>query len=243
MKLIVSDLDGTLLLKKEGKLHRLSVLAIERIMNSGAIFCVASGRNYSELKRILKDFDDKIYFIANDGALTVHKEKTIFSYPIEFAKLQLFDKEKSFVAHGKYHSFVKSRSERFIRQIKEQYLGHIVRIETADEIDEPIYKITLYEGKKDFQNLNKVYCDNLMSEYVEIGVNKGKALAELLKILKIKESDTVVAGDGSNDAEMFEMINESYVMASATPRTKKMGKYVVNSINDVVDNIICGVEK
>ena len=240
MKLIVSDLDGTLLLKKEKKLHRLSVSAIERIVNCREVFCVASGRNYSELKRILKNFDGSIYFIANDGALAVHKEETIFSYPINYGKLKLFEKEENFVAHGKYHSFVKSRSERFIRQIKEQYFGHIVRIETALDIDEPIYKVTLYNEKKDFPNLNRVYCDNYMCEYIEKGINKGKALAELIRILKIKEYDAVVIGESSKEAEMFEMIKESYVMASATPKIKKMGKYVVNGFNDAVDKIFEG---
>ncbi|MBR4720482.1 MAG: HAD-IIB family hydrolase [Clostridia bacterium] len=240
MKLIVSDLDGTLLLKKEKELHRLSISAIEKILNSNMAFCVASGRNYSELKRILKNFESRAYLIANDGALAVHKDKTIFDFPIDRAKLKLFEEEKNFVAHGKYHSFVRSDSERFIRGIKEQYSGHIVRIDTIDEINEPIYKITLYDKKTDFPGLDRVYCDNYMCEYVEKGTNKGMAVSELMKVLKIRESDAVAIGDGQNDAEMFELIGKSYIMAGATPRIKKMGKYVVNNFNDAVDKIFEG---
>lgn len=238
MKLIVSDLDGTLLLKNEKNLHSLTVSAIEKILNGDRVFCVASGRNYSELKRILENFDERIFFVANDGALIVHKNETIFDYPIDYAKIKLFEKEKNFVAHGKYHSFVKSDSERFIRGIKEQYFGHIVRIDGIDEINEPIYKMTLYGKKDDFQGLNRVYCDNLLCEYVEKGINKGTAVSVLMKILKIGESETVAIGDGLNDAEMFKIVGESYVMATATPKIKKMGRYIINSFNDAADNYI-----
>lgn len=238
MKLIVSDLDGTLLLKGEKKLHRLIISAIEKILDDGRIFCVASGRNFSELKKILEGFEERIYFIANDGALIVHKDETICGCPIDFAKIRLFEPEKNFVAHGKYYSFVKSDSERFIRGIKEQYFGHIVRIKNVNEIDTPIYKMTLYNKKSEFEGLDRVYCDNLLSEYVENGINKGAALSTLMKTLKINEADTVVVGDGLNDIEMFKIAGNSYIMATALPKVKKMGKYVVNNFNDAVDDFI-----
>ena len=237
MKLIISDLDGTLLLKGEIKLHRLAVSAIEKIMDKGAIFCVASGRNYAELKRLLGNFDDKIYFIANDGALIVHKEETVYETPIDKAKLKLFDTEKNFVAHGKYLSFVKSDEARFVRQIKEQYFGHIVRIEGTNEIDEPIYKIALY-GKtdKDF-GLEKIYCDSSICEYTEKGINKGNAVSKLMEALKINRSDVTVIGDGLNDIEMLKLAGKSYVIASAPPKVKKIADCVIGEFKDVADNL------
>lgn len=237
MRLIVSDLDGTLLLRGETKLHRLTISAIEKILDKGAIFCVASGRNYGELKRIFEGFCDKIYFIANDGALIVHKEKTIYETPIDNTELKLFNDEKTFVAHGKYLSFVKSESERFVRNIKEQYFGHIVRIYGTEEIDEPIYKMTLYNQNDSSFDLGKIYYDKSICEYVKKDINKGKAVSELLKILKMNEADVTAIGDGLNDIEMLKLAGKSYVIASAPPKVKKFGGCIVNGFTDVADNL------
>ena len=235
MRLIVSDLDGTLLLKGESTLHRLTESAIGRLIDGNTVFCVASGRNYGELKRIMKDFDGEVYFIAHDGALIVYKEKSIFEAPIEKALLKGFDGEESLVAHGKYLSFVKSGSKRFIREIKAQYLGHIAEIDSIDDINEPIYKVTVY-GKKDCGcSLNKVYCGHTSCEYVANGINKGRAVAELSKILK---TDNVIAiGDGINDAEMLKSAAKAYVIASAPPRVKKLGTDIVKEFKDAVDDL------
>lgn len=238
MKLITGDLDGTLLLRGEKKLHSVTVSAIKRILDKNIVFCVASGRNYGELKSLLKDFDDRIYFIANDGALIVHKEKTLFEAPINRESIKLFDTEKNVVAHGKYVSFVKSDSERFIRQIKEQYGGHVLKADILYGIKEPIYKITLYaKTDRDF-GINKVYYDSLMSEYAENGINKGTALSLLLKMLNINTADSIAVGDNVNDIEMLKTAGASYVIATAPPKVKKNGTYIINEFKDVVKSIV-----
>ena len=76
MKIVFCDLDGTVLLPGEKVLSKSAKEGIEKILDNNIIFCVASGRCYSELKRIFDGFDDKVYFIASDGSLIVYKEET-----------------------------------------------------------------------------------------------------------------------------------------------------------------------
>lgn len=238
MRLIASDLDGTLLLNKEKNIHRLTELAIEKILNKDIVFCVASGRNYSELKRLLSAFSDRIYFIANDGALIVHKGKSIYETPIKKEHMKLFSKEDNIVAHGKYVSYVKSKSERFIRQVKEQYFGHILATDSITDINEPIYKITLYDTTNQEFDLDRVYYKNSMYEYAEKGINKGKALSHLLEILKLSEKDAVAIGDNINDIEMLKSVGKSYVISNAPPKVKKFGTYIVDEFKDAVENMM-----
>ena len=167
----------------------------------------------------------------------MHKEKTIYETPINDTELKLFNDEKNFAAHGKYLSFVKSESERFVRSIKEQYQGHIVRIDSTEEIDEFIYKITLYDKTDNAFDLDKIYYDKSICEYVEKCVNKGTAVSELLKVLKMNERDLTVIGDGLNDIEMLKLAEKSYVIASAQPKVKKFGACIVNGFTDVADNL------
>lgn len=238
MRLIVSDFDGTILLREEKKIHNINVSAMEKLISKNVAFCVASGRNYSELKRLFGELSDKIYFIANDGALIMYKSETIYDAPIAKEKLVSFDDEKDVVAHCRYVSFVKSDSERFVRRIKEQYCGHILKTDSLAEITEPVYKITLYGKREKDVNLNRVYNRSNVCEYVESGINKGVATVELSKILKITESDIIAIGDGINDLEMFGVADKSYVIATAPPNVKKYGKYIVEQFKDVAEILL-----
>lgn len=226
MKLIAADLDGTLLLKGETKLNRVNSAAIVRLLEKDMLIAVASGRNYGELKRILEVFEDKIYFIANDGALVMRKGKAVFEKPIEPEHLRQFDNAENVVFHCKYVSYVKSPSKRFIRQIKEQYFGHIAETESVDRIKEPVYKISVYDTKTEVLGLNNTYKDNTICEYVENNINKGVALTELLKFMKTEKAEAVAVGDNTNDIEMLKAVGRAYVIASAPPKVKRYGKSV-----------------
>ena len=238
MRLIVSDLDGTLLIKGEENLHQKTASAIESLLDNGDIFCVASGRSYSELKRIFKKFQDRIYFIASDGAIIIHKEKTLYEANINKEKDRFFGCEKSVVAHGKYISYVKSSQERFVRQIKKQYYGHTVQVYCEDEISEPIYKIAVYDEKGENPDLEPVYRKNSVSEYIKNGIDKGTAISELSKMLNITGSDVIAVGDGENDAAMLKFAGKSYVIATAPPRVKEFGKYIVNDFSDAAEMLL-----
>lgn len=238
MRMIVSDLDGTLLLRGEKKLHKTSVSVLEKLICGNVVFCVASGRSYSELKRIFGELSDKIFFVANDGALIMYKGKNIYDVPISAEKVRSFEDEENVVAHGRYVSFVKSYSERFVRGIKEQYCGHILRTDSLEAVTEPIYKIALYGKTEKTVDLNRVYCGSNVCEYVECGINKGVAVAELSRILKIAKSDIYAVGDGINDIEMFKAAEKSYVISSAPPRVKKNAKYIVNDFKAAAEILL-----
>lgn len=237
MKFIASDLDGTILLKGEKKLNVAAAAAVQRIMDSDAEFCIASGRNYGELIRILGKFEGKLSFIANDGGLAIYDGKTVFENPVSKEELMLFEKEKKVVAHGKYVSFVKSEHKRFVREIKEQYFGHVLEVKSLDIINEPIYKITSYDSDGSIADLKCIYKDNSMREYVKNGVDKGEALLKILQKIGIKESDTAVIGDNVNDIEMFKLTDKSFILATAPPKVKQYGEYIVNSFSEAIENL------
>ena len=50
MKIVFCDLDGTILLHGDDKLSKEVVTGIEKLLDNNIIFCVASGRSYSELR-------------------------------------------------------------------------------------------------------------------------------------------------------------------------------------------------
>ena len=61
IKLIVSDLDGTLLPYGESKIALSTKNLIYRWLSSGNSFAVSSGRTYGELLSLLPEFEKDIY--------------------------------------------------------------------------------------------------------------------------------------------------------------------------------------
>ena len=73
MKLVVSDVDGTLLRAKEQIVSQTVIAMIKELTKKGILFAAASGRCYSDLVRIFQEVKEEILFIASDGAVVDRK--------------------------------------------------------------------------------------------------------------------------------------------------------------------------
>lgn len=77
IKLIVSDMDGTLL-SNDKKINLKDVEALKYANEKGVKFIVASGRNYDNIERVLKDYDIDVYaYITGNGAEIFDKDKKL----------------------------------------------------------------------------------------------------------------------------------------------------------------------
>jgi Cof subfamily protein (haloacid dehalogenase superfamily) len=62
--------------------------------------------------------------------------------------------------------------------------------------------------------------------------NKGVALSELAKLLKVPEAEIAVIGDGGNDIAMFERSGLSVAMGNAGPQVQGAADFVTDSNNE-----------
>lgn len=195
---IVSDLDGTMLDKNSNRLSYAVIEEIKRIVSEGHIFCVASGRSYVQLKKIFKPLDTvPVYFICCDGALCIHKEQTIFSFPLVTSS---DDSEKA-VAYGKYTVFANDKIVPFYREMISAYSGHVLPI--SDIGDNEIHKLVLKDAPlKEKDGCVKILSKGGWQEYVAEGVDKGMAVKKLQKLLNIRIENTLILGDAENDITM-----------------------------------------
>ena len=68
--------------------------------------------------------------------------------------------------------------------------------------------------------------------YLEInaaGVNKGKAMIELGKLLGIPREEIMAFGDGNNDLKMLKEVGTGVAMENAIPSVKEAADYVALS--------------
>ena len=77
IKLIASDLDGTLLQNGAQELTPYAIDLIHRITEKGIHFIAASGRQYDNERRLFADIKDEISYIAENGSLCIHEGKVI----------------------------------------------------------------------------------------------------------------------------------------------------------------------
>lgn len=89
-KLIVADLDGTLL-NQYGEVTRKTKEIIKQVQEKGIEFIIASGRPIDSIKTIAKEIESKKYFISGNGAILYDIEKDEIIYENTLKKQKVLD--------------------------------------------------------------------------------------------------------------------------------------------------------
>lgn len=254
IKLVVSDLDGTLLQKGEERLSERTLLAIQRLMERGVLFAAASGRTYSDLRRLFGAAGDQMAFICSDGALTMYKGKVLEERPVARARARgLYDavmghSRYSLLFSGRSASYIQPRSPGFEQAVRQALKGHALTVGDLQEVPEPILKFALYADqpiedcdlmvqKAESLGLRPIYAEGKWREYVAPGVHKGAALAALRQRFGFSKDECMAFGDNLNDLEMMEQVGFDYAMAQGKAALKAVCGYqtgdVVKTLNDV----------
>ena len=83
VKLIASDLDGTLLQNGAHDVNPIVFDQIRILKEHGILFAAASGRQYLNLRRLFTPIQNDIAYIAENGSLCIYNEETISKGIIE----------------------------------------------------------------------------------------------------------------------------------------------------------------
>ena len=76
IKLVASDLDGTLLQGGAQQLSPHSLDLIHQLVQKGIHFVAASGRQYDNEVRVFSQIKDEISYIAENGSVCIHNGKS-----------------------------------------------------------------------------------------------------------------------------------------------------------------------
>ena len=251
-KLVVSDLDGTLLVNSH--LPEFNLNSIKKIREKGVKFCIATGRTIQSTRYILKELDsynkENEYSILFNGCTIIENKDNKILY---FKGIEYEIANKLFEIGKKYNVMLlvytidacyvwKSYENEVKRQEKlDEKLTFMtdLNIDFIKEKKIPVTKIIfgsednkyLLEIKKE---LDKIFKDDVSvsfsSEvYLEINsnnVNKGIALEWLSNYLKININETIAIGDNNNDLSMIEKAGLGICVKNAIDNIKSKAKYV-----------------
>ncbi|AKI97407.1 Cof-type HAD-IIB family hydrolase [Kosmotoga pacifica] len=219
-KLIVSDLDGTIL-KKDSTLSDKVINSVEKLRESGIDLTIATGRILeSALPYITRLKITKPVILYNGAKIydPLKKEYVYQAFFKENEKHQLFTVLQReglhavlFTENGAYVFNLSPLIDSFRThdgiELKSSPLSELQRTELIKVmiIDEPVIIDKIQE--KLGPELGE-FCSVLRSEkeFLELlpgGVNKGTALERLCELLEISLDDTIAMGDNPNDFEML----------------------------------------
>lgn len=249
VKLVVSDLDGTLL-NSQGKVSSLFFELFKKLQQKNIYFCAASGRQYNSIVDKLSTIKDQIYIIAENGAMAKSGNKLLLLNALDANKitkiiptLRNID-NANIVLCSEDAAYIESTDPKFINLFQEYYHSfHIVDnlLEIVKTI--PILKIAVHHftSSEEFIYPAIVHLKNnyLLKvsglHWLDISdnqANKGNALRHVQKILDVQKSETIVFGDYHNDIEMLQEADFSFAMENAHKDITALANYSTKSNNN-----------
>jgi Cof subfamily protein (haloacid dehalogenase superfamily) len=254
VKLVVSDMDGTLLNDK-GEVSALFFELFKKLREQNIHFIAASGRQHNSIIDKLSAIKNDIFVIAENGAIAKKRNDTLLSHALNADKITKIIPvlrniiDVNFVLCSKDAAYIESKDERFIAYFQEYYKNYH-QVNDLLEIAKttPILKIAvnhttsseafIYPKVKHLKNdvLVKISGQNWLDISNE-KANKGNALREVQKLLNITKEETLVFGDYHNDIEMLQEADFSFAMKNAHKDILEIANYTTESNNNF------GVEK
>ncbi len=255
IKLIASDLDGTLLQNGAQQLTEEAKQIISAIQKTGILFVAASGRQYPNLYRLFGELSQDMLFICENGAYTVRNGQEFDSIPMDRKRgIALIEdictrENCEVLLSGKNTSYLQPKTEKYLYHMCSVVKNNVQIVPDITKVEEPFLKISVccFDGialfEEYFQSrwssqFQAVVSDRLWMDFTAFGVNKGHALEKIQKAFKITKEETMVFGDNYNDIEMFAQAVYSYVMENAVEKVKAYGTYRSVRVEDTLKEIL-----
>ncbi len=258
IKIVVSDMDGTLLNSNHEVSERFFELHKE-LKKRGIQFVAASGRQYHSIIDKLDRIKNDIVVIAENGALVKNQEKELLVTPLErdiqnelLQKIETIEGAHAMLC-GKYTSYFDGKSVAFLDQLKEYYSNYEIH-DSYEHITAEIVKIAVYHPLSAEDYIFPVmtaYTDQLKvkvsgQNWVDLNhtnANKGYALQRVLHHFKLQPENALVFGDYNNDLEMLSLTKNSFAMKNAHPNVLEVANFTTSSNDDfgvemVLDRLI-----
>jgi Cof subfamily protein (haloacid dehalogenase superfamily) len=244
IKMVVSDMDGTLLNSNHEVSDRF-LKQFQKLKEKNIKFVAASGRQYHSMREKLHAIKDDIIFIAENGGLAKEGEKELLVNPLsKNTQLKLLQKINSVpgthaMLCGKYTSYFDESSSQFLDMLKEYYSEYKV-VENFNEVDDEILKVAVYHDTnaekyvypnfKDLENEVKVKVSGRhWVDLNNITAHKGHALQKVMDLYNLQPNQVLAFGDYNNDIEMLSLVDYSFAMANAHASVKKIATYETKS--------------
>ena len=251
-KLIVTDVDGTLVPDGGVEINRKYFDVIRKLTEREFEFVIASGRHSTNLKKMFDPVRDCVWFLSQNGGMIEKGNEVIIpnNIPYEWAQ-ELWSEVKGSVPTGciiytAKHAYLHKDCKELTSILADIYRYDVVPCESSNEIpqNEKITMMTMYDPKdcyawcsshlarKWWDRLQILKTGDIWVDIVHPKNGKGRALEKLCSILNIKRENVTAFGDNMNDISMFKFAGNSIAVNNAVEDVKMAADRVIKGYKD-----------
>lgn len=266
IKLIATDLDGTLLQDDSCSISHEDKNALEYASKKGIKIVIASGRTYSVMEKIMDEIKTVDYLIMSNGTSVYDLQNNKYIFKTEISEntwrkvfnllleqgsvFEMYHQGKTYIPETMYDKF---DSPHVSRACVTELKSHLIKIsDSFSELEGGAEKFNvLYTPEANIEKLreklDKVQEIDITSSIpgnIEInkkGINKGEALKMLCSNINISPEEVISFGDNDNDIPMLEAAGVSFAVENATNGAKKAAKFITKP--NVSNGVSCGIHK
>lgn len=264
---LLSDMDGTLLNSKK-LINEVDLAAIQRFIDLGGHFTVATGRTLQAFERYRDSLKLNMPVIMYNGAAIYDYSsgKALYTHPLP-DECRNISKELLEAMPDAGGEVLKLDGTYVFRNNDYQKLhtklcGITPFYSTLDEIPEggwlkvlfamapdDMEYIEILVRQKNYETVSFVKSSEMFYEMLPVGVSKGSALAHYRRLDGMTDFKFVAIGDFDNDIEMIREADLGVCPANAEESVKKASDLVLNKTNDegavaeLINHIINKCEK
>ena len=238
IRLIASDIDGTLLPYGASAIPAEIFEEIGRLRQKGILFCPASGRQYTSLRRLFAPVADKVPFLCENGAVVYGPgspgpilSKTVMDRRLSEALCAdiLALPGVEVLISGADTSYLCPKAADLEDQIR-WFLGNRTAVLPAPaDVPEDIIKVSAYcpdglEAVREalFPKWERHFrCAVAGAVWLDFTLaDKGLGVQKLCEALGISTEEVMAFGDNYNDVSMLERVGRPYLMEGAAPELR-----------------------
>lgn len=233
IRLIACDIDGTLLQAGQETLPPAIHPLIRQLEERGVAFCVASGRQFSNLHALFGPSAGRIYYVCENGALVFGKgapdrplKKIVLTRElIRALAADIQDRpECEILFSGLNTSYLLLRDPASLEKIR-PYLGsRIISVESAGQIEDEIVQISAFcqpDTQAPYAALSARWAERVNvtvagEHWIDFSTaSKGAGVELLCGELGITPRQVMAFGDNFNDVSMLDLVGCPVIMENA----------------------------
>lgn len=248
IKLIVLDLDGTLLNSKH-KLSNRNKKAVKKAIENGVQVVIATGKMRSSAVSMMEELGIKSPGVFTQGLLIYNGDGTVRNSVVMdksiLRRIITFAEDRGFgVLAYSGERILTRRADEIAEKIAEYGEPMAESVGALQNVlaDTDINKIILYGQESKIAALRWQLSKQLdgqihltrsavkgIIEVLPANSSKGKGVMRVMKDLNIPPKHTMAIGDGENDIEMLQAVGTSVAMGNAVQKLKDVANQVVGS--------------
>lgn len=227
MKVLASDFDETIYYENDLEKTKKNVEQIRKFISYGNIFCIITGRNYTDLKQFLNRFEIPYsYLICEDGAKIFNN----MDYCIDTILLERKEVEALV-------SIIEDNSwDYYLDDGYNQTMNY-------DDCVKIVIHCTMDDEKKRIVEIIQekipvhVYASRSHINIIHRSVNKERALKRLMNLEEIDYHSIYVIGDNDNDYEMLKSF-QGAVMGKHHAKLDELNKDEYETLKDYIEELM-----